>query len=161
MGTATSKPESRRTVLAQILSRDCALALNRLKYLVSDPQDVSSALKRHGDGASFEVGELTSALHVFLRAHKNRQDTAYRGCLQVLLKAFHHSSQLDYKDEKQQTPLHIAVLYGNVFAVAALLSAGATRDLEDGECRTPEDLVAVAEYSDGDRKRVLDLLGRI
>ncbi|KAL4868028.1 hypothetical protein BDV12DRAFT_197592 [Aspergillus spectabilis] len=160
MGPRKSKPENRRTVLSLILSRDCTLAVNRLKYLVSNPQDVDPALQRHGPGASFEVGDSTTALHIFLSAHGNRQDVAFRTCLQILLKAFSLPSHLKYRDEKQRTPLHVAASHGNVVAVSALLNAGATRDVPDEEGRTPEDLIDTTDCGENDKSQILDMLRR-
>ncbi|KAL4783729.1 hypothetical protein BJX76DRAFT_357750 [Aspergillus varians] len=152
LGTAQSKPEDRRTLLAQILCRDCTLIVNRLKYLVSNPQDVDPALQRYGPPACFDVGESTSALHVFLRIHKGRQDAPFRTCLHILLEAFSLQSRLDYRDDQQQTPLHIAASHRNLIAVSALIGAGATKGLLDGEGQTPEDLVRGADGGDDEMK---------
>ncbi|KAL4965479.1 uncharacterized protein BDV14DRAFT_199883 [Aspergillus stella-maris] len=137
MGTAKSNPEDRRSILANILSRDCTLIVNRLKYLLCDPEDVDPALQRHGSPAAFEVGESISAFHVFLNAQKGRQDGPFRACLAILLRAFSAPWQLDYRDKKGRTPLHIAAMHGNTVAVSALKATGARSDVMDNEEKIP------------------------
>ncbi|KAL4795825.1 hypothetical protein BDV19DRAFT_362137 [Aspergillus venezuelensis] len=148
MGTAKSEPKNRRTVLANILGRDCTLMVNRLKYLLCDPEDVDATLQRYGPSAAFEVGESTSAFHVFLIAHQGRQDGPYRACLEIMLKAFPEQWQLDYQDDKGRKPLHIASMHGNSVAVSALNAAGARSDVVDNEGKTPEDLAKEAKFDD-------------
>ncbi|KAL2826473.1 hypothetical protein BDW59DRAFT_145225 [Aspergillus cavernicola] len=162
MGPRNSNPEIHTTVLAHILSRDCTLVINRLKFLLSTPQDdIDPPLRRHGPAATFLVGQSKTALHLFLDSHRNRDDAPFRTCLQILLEAFPLPTQLNYRDKQQRTPLHIAASHANILAVSALLDAGATRDVVDGEGQTPEDLVNAANVNGGDeymQRRILDLL---
>ncbi|CAI7612993.1 unnamed protein product [Penicillium pancosmium] len=144
-GVRGGNPKHQKTVLARILTRDCTLVLNRLKYLVSDADDVEFALTRDGPPADFIVEESRSALHVFLSIHKGREDTPFRRCLEILLRAFPLPYQLDYRDEEHRTPLHIAASHGNSTSVSALLTAGATANVLDGEGRSLADLVKVSE----------------
>ncbi|KAJ5281640.1 hypothetical protein N7478_007012 [Penicillium angulare] len=157
-GPRGGNPEHQQTTLARILTRDCTLVINRLKYLISGPKDVESALFRHGPAAEFMVRESGSALHVFLNAHKGREDSPFRTCLEVLLKAFSQQSQLDYQDDNHKTPLHIAASHGNAAAVAALLTAGATVNVLDGEGRSPTDLVLLSSCGKEKMKRIIDRL---
>ena len=141
-GVRGSKPEHQQSVLAKILQRDCILVVNRLKYLVSNLEDVDPGLARHGPAADFMVEESRSALHVLLGVNKGREDAAFRTCLDILLKAFPLPSQLDFLDNEGRTPLDIAASHGNETAVKALLFAGATEhklDLPGSLCKQFQD----------------------
>ncbi|KAJ5756002.1 hypothetical protein N7533_005545 [Penicillium manginii] len=142
-GVQGGKLKHKQTVLARILTRDCALIANRLKYLVSGPDDTEIALARHGPPAEFMVEESRSALHEFLSVHQGREDAPFRTCLEILLKAFPLLSQLDYRDENHRTPLDIAVSHANSTAVSALLTAGATGDVLGGKGGSLTDRVKI------------------
>ncbi|KAJ5113288.1 hypothetical protein N7456_001822 [Penicillium angulare] len=157
-GVRRGKPEHQKTTLARILTRDCTLVVNRLKYLISDPEDVEPALARHGPAADFMVGEIENALHLFLSTHKGREDTPFRTCLELLLKTFSQQSQMDSLNDEHKTPLHIAASYGNATAVAALLTAGATVNVLDGEGRSPIDLVRLGDCGKEKMERIIHKL---
>uniref|UniRef100_K3WLG1 Uncharacterized protein n=1 Tax=Globisporangium ultimum (strain ATCC 200006 / CBS 805.95 / DAOM BR144) TaxID=431595 RepID=K3WLG1_GLOUD len=98
--------------------------------------DVMQLLLDHGASWAMADDDGNSLLHVCI-ASQSQDALLY--LLDVATSSGVNSSYsiLDYRNHEDETPLHVAVKFGYVDAVRALLRYGASIDAEDSQGRTP------------------------